>query len=482
MASPPCDLRQQVHADWLVGCDQSPFIRLVEHRLRELAPYREQGIQPHVCLAEREPIPFLAGFLAACLADGAVFLCNPNWTPGEWRQVFDLVRPELVWGLEGDVSNRGSQPDPAKSLSTGSATPGRILIPTGGSSGQVRFAIHTWETLIASVQGFQQYFQVKGVNALCVLPLYHVSGLMQVLRSLTSGGQLLIYPFRALAEGTLPAIDPAGFFISLVPTQLHRLLSTSQLTQPGDRPIPDWLSQFHAVLLGGGPAWPELLTAARQQQIPLALTYGMTETASQIAALKPEAFLAGDNSCGQVLPHAQVMVCDAAGKPLAANQIGSITIQARSLALGYYPAQPLSGSRPGVFQPDDLGCFTAQRELRIVGRSSDKIISGGEKVFPAEVEAAVRATQWVEDVAVVGVPDAHWGQVVTALYVPRPSSVSAQTLQAAIAPTLSRFKHPKYWIPVRQLPRNAQGKVSREQLLAIAQAWLQDPANGAATE
>jgi len=75
------------------------------------------------------------------------------------------------------------------------------MIPTGGSSGQIRFAIHTWETLMASVRGFQQYFQLNQVNSLCVLPLYHVSGLMQFLRSFTTGGSFL--PFKQLSDGQM---------------------------------------------------------------------------------------------------------------------------------------------------------------------------------------------------------------------------------------------------------------------------------------
>jgi len=83
------------------------------------------------------------------------------------------------------------------------------MIPTGGSSGQIRFAIHTWETLMASVRGFQQYFQLNQVNSLCVLPLYHVS---EFLRSFTTGGSLVILPFKQLSDGQMCNIDLAKFF------------------------------------------------------------------------------------------------------------------------------------------------------------------------------------------------------------------------------------------------------------------------------
>ncbi|MFB8789501.1 MAG: AMP-binding protein [Potamolinea sp.] len=210
----------------------------------------------------------------------------------------------------------------------------------------------------------------------------------------------------------------------------------------------EWLSKFQAILLGGAPAWGELLEQARRYNIPLAPTYGMTETASQVVTLKPETFLAGNNSCGQILPHAQVTIRSSTGEILGANQTGIITIQADSLALGYYlrgetlnPQSPIPN-----LKSDDLGFFDDQGYLNIVGRSSNKIITGGENVFPAEVEAAIQATQLVTDVCVTGLPDFHWGQIVTAVYVARSQAVSPAILQTAIEDKLTKYKRPKHWV------------------------------------
>ncbi|MBD1945790.1 hypothetical protein H6F50_26135, partial [Coleofasciculus sp. FACHB-712] len=120
------------------------------------------------------------------------------------------------------------------------------------------------------------------------------------------------------------------------------------------------------------------------------------------------------------------------------------------------------------FQVDDLGFIDEQGNLNIIGRSSNKIITGGENVFPSEVEAAIQATGLVADVCVIGLPDSHWGQIVTAVYVPSKSDISTYTLQIEIEDKLSKFKRPKYWVPVETLPRNTQGKVNREQLQRIA--------------
>ncbi|MEG4403732.1 2-succinylbenzoate--CoA ligase [Microcoleus sp. MON2_D5] len=458
------DIKSGLPDNWLIGCDSREFARIVDRVFLEITQNPAQKTPPKICLAEPEPVQFLASFTAARAAKGPIFLCNPNWVKPEWEQVFDLVQPDIFLGQYPlpknshiPVREGGLRLYSREFHSSGKSGFDTIMIPTGGSSGKIRFAIHTWETLTASVQGFQQYFQVDQINSFCVLPLYHVSGLMQFMRSFTTGGKLAIQPFKELESGKKSDIEPEEFFISLVPTQLQRLLQNPDTA--------NWLGRFRAVLLGGAPAWPELLETARNYQIKLAPSYGMTETASQIATLKPQDFLAGNNSSGKILPHAKITIRSAKGDILCDNQIGNIVVDAKSLALGYYPK---NFGDSEYFQLDDLGFFDKNNYLNIVGRSSDKIITGGENVFPAEVEAVVRSTNLVADIAVIGLPDKDWGQVVTAIYVPANSEVTVKNLQAALEDKLSKFKRPKYWVIVEQLPRNSQGKVNREQLQEIA--------------
>ncbi|WP_138501232.1 2-succinylbenzoate--CoA ligase [Nostoc sp. PA-18-2419] len=466
--------------DWLIASDSHQFNQIAQELYLELTQLSACTRPPKIILAEREPVKFLASFLAACAANCPVFLCNPDWGTQEWQQVFNLVQPDIILGVikedtetrrRGDTETRKiskfySSPHPTleeRFPSSRLADSPLIMIPTGGSSGQIKFAIHTWETLIASVQGFTKYFQLNQVNSFCVLPLYHVSGLMQFMRSFTSAGKLVIQPFKALESGQILNIQPSEFFISLVPTQLQRLLQNPELTE--------WLTQFHTVLLGGAPAWSELLEKAIFHRIRLAPTYGMTETASQIATLKPDDFLNGKISSGQILPHAQVTIHNQQGEILNSNQIGNITIQAQSLALGYYPITKESQNN---FQVDDLGFLDDQGYLNIVGRNSDKIITGGENIYPAEIESAIRATQMVTDICVIGIPDQHWGQALAAIYIPQKSNTSTLKIQTLLKDKLSKFKIPKYWIPKPNLPRNSQGKINRQQLQQIAIEFLQN--------
>jgi o-succinylbenzoate---CoA ligase len=459
----------------LLGDSQINWVERTRVYGDRLSPFTHQNQFPRILLCQTEPIELLAGFMAACITECPVFLGNPNWSLQEWQRVLDLVQPHQIWGTVPMQTSPNPSTADAKEK-------GWIMIPTGGSSGHIKFAIHTWATLTASVQGFQRFFGITVINSCCVLPLYHVSGLMQFLRSLLTHGQLQIIPFASLlnnhsheerqnlsssplCKGGLRGVvqgvnlSPQNlfqqqYFLSLVPTQLQRLL------QQSDR-IP-WLQQFHTILLGGAPAWPSLLDQAKQYQLNLAPTYGMTETASQVVTLKPQDFLSGQRETGSILPHAQIEICDPVGQRSNVGQIGTIVIQSKSLFQGYYP----NHSPEATFKTDDLGYFDAQNHLHITGRNSRKIISGGENIFPEEVETALRSTGLVKDVYVTGLPDDQWGEAVVALYVPENPNITTQMLKDAIENHLSHYKHPKRWLSVGEISRNTQGKVDRGAIAA----------------
>ncbi|MBE9225898.1 2-succinylbenzoate--CoA ligase [Phormidium sp. LEGE 05292] len=455
MEKPLIYLEKRANDRWLIGYDSREFTLLTQQLQSQLTQNANLKTPLKIVIAERQPIKLLASFIAATAANSYVFLCNPDWVKAEWEQVLNLVQPDIIWG---DVAEIVYQKPPIRTTPSLPNYPSSlIMIPTGGSSGKIRFAMHSWETLMASVRGFKHYFNLEKINSFCILPLYHVSGLMQFMRSFTSGGKLVISALKQLENCEKYDIEPSDFVVSLVPTQLQRLLEKPYLTT--------WLSRFQTVLLGGAPAWLELLETSRNYGIRLAPTYGMTETASQIATLKPEAFLAGNNTSGQILPHAKVIIKGKNEEILGINQTGIINIQADSLALGYYPE---FFPNQEEFQLDDLGYIDENGNLKIVGRNSNKIITGGENVFPNEVEAAIIATQMVEDVCVIGLPDSQWGEIVTAIYVPKFPDINISNLKTAMENKLSKFKHPKKWIAVENLPRNAQGKVNRQRLQEIA--------------
>jgi o-succinylbenzoate---CoA ligase len=388
---------------WLINGDRSHLLTLLDLQKQQIQ------YQPHHIIATGDINRFIVEFFAAVSLGVPVFLTDPRWGEVEQQQLTDLV-------------------------AQGIPIPGTIMIPTGGTSGQLKLAIHNPATLSAAVQGFQEFYDVAEINSHCLLPLHHVSGLMQLWRSITTNGHFTTNQ------------EVPGSFISLVPTQLQRWLPSRS----------DWLRSFRAVIVGGAPAAAHLLAEARTAQIPLSPSYGATETAAMVAALPVADFFAGSVSCGQPLPHAQLQI-----QPVT----GRIEIKSRSLMLGYYPNLRAPQE---YWLTDDLGKFDQQGNLQIVGRESQKIISGGEKIFPEQVEAAILATGLVTDVCVIGVPDAEWGDRVVACYV---GAVDSLVLQTAVAARLAGFKRPKAWFALPEIPRNSQGKIDQKRLRQQINPW-----------
>lgn len=358
---------------------------------------------------------------------GFSFLCDPQWTPTQ-REHFERMTSSAVAG--------GDEPNGA----------GWLCVATGGSSGGLRFARHDETTLGAAVGGFCAHFGVSRANAVDVLPSHHVSGLMAAVRCAATGGRRVAWTWKQLEAGERPEVPLGDWFLSLVPTQLHRLL--------GSPAAVTWLRGFHTVFIGGGPAWPELLERAAAARVPVACSYGMTETAAMVAAQTVAEFAAGDRSSGRVMPHARITL-DATGR---------VCITGDSVFRGYFP----TGRPDRSFLTDDLGKWDAQGRLHILGRQDGVIITGGKKVQPMEVEVALRATGRFEDVAVIGLPDAEWGEIVVACH------PAAEALDATQLPLegLAVYQRPKRIISIRDWPRNAQGKIDRAALRRAASAQL----------
>lgn len=363
----------------------------------------------------------------------AFFLVDPSWGERElaqWRALAE--RQPTNW--DGDR--------------------GWLCVPTGGSSGAMKLARHDEYTLGAAAEGFCRHFGVNKAAAIGMLPLWHVSGLMARVRALTTGAEYQAASWKAIERGERPPLPDGGeSFVSLVPTQLARLL--------GDPSAEAWLRGFRAVLLGGGAARPEMLVRARAAGLPLAPGYGMTETAAMIAARRPEEFLNdASEHVGSALPHGRIR----------ADADGRLWVEGASLFAGYWPDTRAAGE----WRTDDLGEILPAGSVRVLGRADALINTGGEKVNPAEVEDALRETLGFSDAAVIGMPDAEWGECVVAL-VPLAIGMTPpnlMTVRAALAGRLAPAKLPRrlVLVPAAEWPRDERGKLRRAELSRLAAA------------
>ncbi len=371
---------------------------------------------------ERDPAAFRAAFVAAVAGGGQVALANPDWGREERTQFAQLL----------------AQTDPQVS-----AERGWLLVPTGGSSGGVKLARHDQTTLAAAVRGYVDFFGEPVVSGVGVLPLHHVGGLLAWLRCALTGGTYREAPWRAWSEGDWTGSEtwPADATVSLVPTQLRRLLEL-----PGGAAM---LRRFQRVLIGGGATDQALVRAAENAGVRVALSYAMTETAALAAVQtgsQPEGFA--------MLPHLHARLAETE----------RVVLAGASLFCGYWP----SWREPGEWVTADRGRWDAANRLHILGRSDDTIISGGEKVDAHEVETTLRTLLADERVVVLGVPDARWGQRVVACVGDGLAERLAQQ-EAVIRERLARFKMPKQIVTVTPWPVSAMGKVNRATLRAAVE-------------
>jgi O-succinylbenzoic acid--CoA ligase len=379
-----------------------------------------------VVVAQANRAQYLAGFLAAIASKRPVVLANPQWGESERAQAAAQIQPG-VW--LGEKSTRWPKMKSPKFAAKTWA--GRIFIPTGGTGGRVRWAIHTWATLATAAHALADFLDAARCTHVSTLPPWHVSGLMPAVRALETQGTLRLEDWKSLEGGRAPGIPPETAIISLVPTQLERLLKRKAVLA--------WLRNTRAVLLGGAAAQSALLKRARALRLPIALAYGMTETAAAVALQTPEDFLAGKTPWLTPLPHARIWVGDEADHTLPKGKSGRIWIEASSLCQGYFPVR----RKPGPFGAEDIGKSDKRGRLSVLGRTDRVINTGGEKVDPTELEKQIRATGWVDEVRVVGLPDMVWGERVVAIYSGKKRNAKEwrKALQGKVAP----HAVPKVW-------------------------------------
>jgi O-succinylbenzoic acid--CoA ligase len=449
METPLRHWRRRCGEGWIADADVQAlcdaYAAFGDERARHPGPVRVQLVDPN-------PLNQIAGLFAALGDEDPVdaFITPGHGMEAEMLAYEAAVAGDFFWSGRELVSCGRPRGDHAV------ASCSRLMIATGGTTSGPRFAVHTWSTLERAAHGLQTWLGGGPIDSMCLLPLHHVSGLMQAVRSYVSGGVLTLWDWPRAAAGEFPLLQARPGVLSLVPTQLAKLLAT-----PGGL---EWLRSFRCIFMGGAAMWPELRARARAERLPLAPCYGMTETAAQIATLRPDEFLDGVDGVGGALPHAAIEVVDESGVVAAPGVEGRIRVRAGSLFHGYFPH---AGSAPlAVFDTNDRGVLDAAGRLTVLGRIDAIINTGGEKVDPLEVEAAIRGVG-AADVAVVGVADVQWGESVVALVVNCPHDDEA--LHVLLRKTLAVHKVPKRFVRVDSLPRSAAGKLDRRALREICQ-------------
>jgi o-succinylbenzoate---CoA ligase len=335
---------------------------------------------------------------------------------------------------------------------------------TGNPKGVIQtYGNHWWSSVGSALNlGFSD-----GDCWLCNVPLFHISGFSILMRSVIYGMPIVLHD-QFDAEKTIHDIhDKRVTIMSVVGTTLSRIVESLK-----ERRLP---SHFRCMLLGGGPAPFPLLQACVKKGIPVFQTYGMTESSSQIVTLAPEYSLTKLGSAGKPLFSSQIRIVMEDGSTAAARVPGEIVIKGPNVTQGYLfrPKASKENFCDGWFHTGDIGYIDEEGFLYVLDRRSDLIISGGENIYPAEIESVLAAHPDVYEAGVTSLEDTDWGQIPIAYIVKREgTSPSAEALKQFCTERLAKYKVPKAFYFTNELPRNASKKILRREL----REWVKEGA------
>lgn len=395
-------------------------------------------------------------------AEPAVFVGRPETAGKLARIAADAkVRTLLTLGVAGDGSlmERAEESAPFDSIEPCEDSDLAVILYTSGTTGRSKGAMLTHANLASNALALHKTWGFRpGDTVLHALPIFHIHGLFVALHTAMLNGSEIIF---------LPGFDVAAVREALqratvmmgVPTFYTRLLADPEFCRKDCKTMRLFIS-------GSAPLTIETFNAFEARTGRRILErYGMSEAGMIASNPLDGARIAG--TVGFALPDVQIRVTDDNGRPLPAGTPGNIEIRGPNVFAGYWrmPEKTKSEFRNGWFVTGDIGVLDNQGRLSLVGRAKDLIISGGYNIYPIEIEKVLDAIAGVAESAVIGVPHADMGEGVVAILVAekdRPQPDDA-TMSAALE-TLAKFKRPRRFFWVDTLPRNAMGKVQKQEL------------------
>jgi malonyl-CoA/methylmalonyl-CoA synthetase len=379
----------------------------------------------------------------------------------------------------GTLLERAAQCSDQHRVANSAADDLAVILYTSGTTGRSKGAMLSHGNMLSNALVLKRYWGWQSGDVLMhVLPIFHIHGLFVAVHGALLNGSKMIWMAKFSPASVLERLPDATVFMG-VPTLYVRLLAEAGLNRDVTRNVRLFISGSAPLLIDSFHAWKERTGHTILER------YGMSETvmiASNPCTPDARFGMQGERRGGTVgfpLPGVSVRITDDSGVALPAGAIGGIEVKGPNVFGGYWrmPEQTRKEfTADGYFKTGDVGQFDRDGYLSIVGRSKDLIISGGFNVYPAEIEGAINAMEGVEESAVVGVPDADFGEVGVALVMakagaqPDPAEI-LRTLKS----TLANFKVPKRCYIVSELPRNAMGKVQKN----VLRAQYQDAAPAA---
>ena len=339
----------------------------------------------------------------------------------------------------------------------------QAILYTSGTTGQPKGAIITygmqWWNAVGSALNLGYSPDDRW---LACLPLFHIGGLSILMRSVIYGISVMVHKKFDAGIINSSIVEDGITIISVVAVMLQRMLAALATNRSGVA----YPATLRCVLLGGGPIPYPLLEECMLRDIPVVQTYGLTEACSQAVTLSPADARRKPGAAGRPLLPVQLRIMHD-NRPAYPGEPGEIFLKGPTITPGYIdrPEATAQAFQDGWFATGDIGYRDNDGYLYVLDRRADLIISGGENVYPAEIEAALLSHPGVEEVGVCGQADPQWGQVPVAFIVLKAgNTVSAGELSGYIAQKLARYKQPRAIYFTEHLPHTSSGKLVRREL------------------
>jgi fatty-acyl-CoA synthase len=424
--------------------------------------------------------------LVACARLGAVFLpLNFRLAVPELQQVMQDAQPRLLVHDSHHASTalalqaEGLKHTHYDTLIASAAPRGLplpdvhsdmplLLVYTSGTTGVPKGAVHTQAALLANARASAWAHEfVPGDKVLSTLPMFHVGGLcIQTLPALMAGVEVVLHP-RFDPTAWLHEMTTSRPSLSLlVPATMRALFEHPRWADTS-------LACLRGIMTGSSTVPVAYLETLHARGVPVGQVYGTTETGPVSIVLRLPDAMARVGASGWPQPEALVKLIGPDGQEVGPGETGEVCLRAANLMRGYWRAdgQAGVGLQDGWFHSGDLGQRAEDGCITIVGRSKDMIISGGENIYPAEIENQLVTLPGVAESAVVGLPDERWGEVPVAVLVRSADAagqaLSAEAVLAHLQSRIARFKLPRRVVFMDGLPKSALGKVQKPTLQAF---------------
>jgi len=384
-------------------------------------------------------------FLALQFLEKEVLMLNTRLTDEEIKNQLESLKIKIIFSYDNKFISfdevHQSEEENIKLVEDFEDERIAVIMNTSATTGKFKSVPLRWKQFYNHVKASQKSLgRSESDNWLVILPMYHISGLTILMRSLYNGTQIIILE-QFNEEKVIELVESGNInMLSIVPTMLNRIIDRIEK------------HKLRVVLLGGEFIPKALVEKSIVRKIPIYKTYGMTETTSQSTTFSVLKYPEKIESVGLPLENVHIIIQNPDEKG-----VGEVFVKSSMLMQGYIGSEDIYG----YFNTEDVGYIDKDGFLYILDRRENIIISGGENIYPKEIENILYDNPKVKECAIVGKKDETWGQV-PVLYVA--SALTKDEILLYLSNKLAKYKLPKEIIYLNELPKNAVGKILKKNL------------------